>query len=113
MMGKGESRMKCTSRIDPNEEELERIGRRYELLEPLAHEYLREQQRGEHVERLRQRLTPSAATTLRRQLGPEGALRNPARATRADAGKMRPWGARLVAEAQGLARQTPPGSVPR
>jgi len=105
--------MKSTSRIDPNEEELERIGGRYELLEPLAREYLREQQRRKHAERLRQRLTISAATTLRRHLKPEGALRNPARAKRADAGKMRPWGARLLAEAQGLARQTPPGSVPR
>ena len=105
--------MKSTSRIDPNEEELERIGGRYEFLEPLAQEYLREQQRREHAERLRQRLTLSAATTLRRQLGPEGSLRNPARAKRADAGKMRPWGARLLAPVQGLARQTPPGSVPR
>lgn len=112
MMGEGESRMKCTSRIDPNEEELERIGGRYELLEPLAQEYLSEQHRREHAERLRQRLTLSAATTLRKQL-PEGALRNPARATRADAGKMRPWSARPLAQAQGLARQTPPGSVPR
>jgi len=107
--------MKCTSRIDPNEEELERIGGRYEFLEPLAHEYLREQRGREHAERLRQRLTISAATTLRRQPGqlPEGALRNPARATRADAGKMRTWGARLLAQAQGLARQTSPRSVPR
>ena len=107
--------MKSTSRIDPNEEELERIGGRYELLEPLLHDYLSEQQRGEHAERLRQRLTISAGSTLRRHLRrlPEGALRSPARPKRADAGKMRPWGARLLAEAQGLGRQTPARSVPR
>ena len=80
--------MKSTSMIDPNEDELERIEGRYELLEPLLDDYLNDAQKREHAQTVRTRLQISARTLRRylkglREQGPRAL----ARAKRSDAGK--------------------------
>jgi putative transposase len=101
------------SMIDPNEEELERIQERYELLEPLLDDYLSELQKREHAQMLRARLRISARTLRRylkrlREQGPRAL----ARLKRSDAGKPRLFTPGILLRAQQLLKQNPRRSVP-
>jgi len=105
--------MKSTSMIDPNEDELERIEGRYELLEPLLDDYLNDAQKREHAQTVRTRLQISARTLRRylkglREQGPRAL----ARAKRSDAGKPRLFCSAILLRAQELLKQNPHRSVP-
>jgi len=99
--------------IDPDDEELERIQERYELLEPLVDEYLSGAQKREYAQTLRARLRVSPRTLRRylkrlREHGPRAL----ARAKRSDAGKPRLFCPAILLRAQELLKQNPARSVP-
>jgi len=105
--------MKSTSMIDPNDEELERIEGRYELLEPLLDDYLSDAQKREHAQTVRTRLRISGRTLRRylkrlREQGPRALVR----AKRSDAGKLRLFCSAILIKAQELLKQNPRRSVP-
>jgi transposase InsO family protein len=99
--------------IDPNEEELERIQQRYELLEPLLGDYLSDAQKREHAQMVLSRLRVSDRTLRRylkrlRERGPRAL----ARQKRSDAGKPRLFCSAILLRAQQLLKQNPHRSVP-
>jgi len=99
--------------FDLTEEELEQIGGKYALLEPLLDEYLSVQEKKEYAEKVREILLISERT-LRRYLQHfrEKGMYSLIRKKRSDAGKMRVFCEEILDKAKELLNQNPRRSVP-
>tara|TARA_B100000315_G_scaffold250720_1_gene284051 strand:- start:100 stop:1494 length:1395 start_codon:yes stop_codon:yes gene_type:complete len=105
--------MQDTSYFDLSDDQLEQIGEKYALLEPLLDEKLSPDQRRAHLQEIMQKLRVSKRTVRRYlyKLRKQG-VRSLLRQSRSDAGAKRVVSDELLGKAEELLKQRPQRSIP-